>query len=84
MKRILFLIIVVSLGLYDAKGKRVALLQEGQAKAGETKSIEVDGASLPKTHSPTLAWLRELGVPVSPAVDVAQGPVVLLDYYRRF
>jgi DNA ligase (NAD+) len=44
---------------------------------------EVEGATLPKTHSATLSWLRELGFPVSPAVDVAQGAEGLLDYYRR-
>ena len=27
------------------------------------------GAALPPTHSQTLAWLRELGFPVSPEVD---------------
>lgn len=44
---------------------------------------ETGGASLPATHSQTLAWLRELGFPVSPLVDVARGVDGLLDYYRR-
>lgn len=35
-----------TLGLYDAKGKRVAVLQQGQARAGEQNATEVDGASL--------------------------------------
>jgi DNA ligase (NAD+) len=43
---------------------------------------EVDGASLPPTHSRTLAWLRELGLPVSPEVAVATGTDGLLAYYR--
>lgn len=43
---------------------------------------EVD-AGLPKTHSLTLAWLRELGLPVSSLVDVAKGSEGLLAYYRR-
>src|SRR5690606_19043744 len=33
----------------------------------------VEGAVLPPTHSATLAWLRELGFPVSAEVDVAAG-----------
>ncbi len=44
---------------------------------------QVEGASLPPTHSQTLAWLRELGFPVSAEVGVAQGVDGLLDYYRR-
>ena len=44
---------------------------------------EVEGAKLPVTHSQTLAWLRELGLPVSPAVDVATGVNGLLAYYVR-
>ncbi|MEJ7745749.1 MAG: NAD-dependent DNA ligase LigA [Luteimonas sp.] len=44
---------------------------------------EVEGAKLPATHSQTLAWLRELGLPVSPAVDVATGVDGLLAYYAR-
>ena len=44
---------------------------------------ETEGASLPPTHSQTLAWLRDLGFPVSPLVDVARGVDGLLDYYRR-
>jgi len=42
-----------------------------------------DGAALPGTHSQTLAWLRELGFPVSPEVDVARGVAGLLAYYQR-
>jgi DNA ligase (NAD+) len=44
---------------------------------------EVEGATLPPTHSQTLAWLRELGFPVSPEVDVACGTEGLLEYFRR-
>jgi DNA ligase (NAD+) len=44
---------------------------------------EVDGATLPPAHSQTLAWLRELGLPVSPEVDCARGAIGLLAYYRR-
>ena len=44
---------------------------------------EIEGAKLPATHSLTLAWLRELGFPVSPAVDVATGIGGLLAYYAR-
>ena len=44
---------------------------------------QVQGAELPPTHSQTLAWLRELGFPVSPEVDVAVGEDGLLDYYAR-
>jgi DNA ligase (NAD+) len=44
---------------------------------------EVDGAKLPPTHSQTLAWLRELGFPVSAEVDVARGVDGLLAYYHR-
>ena len=43
----------------------------------------VEGASLPPTHSQTLAWLRELGFPVSGEVDVATGVDGLLAYYAR-
>ena len=42
-----------------------------------------DGAALPGTHSQTLAWLRELGFPVSPEVDVARGVAGLLAYFQR-
>lgn len=41
------------------------------------------GAALPPTHSQTLAWLRELGFPVSAEVDTARGVEGLLAYYRR-
>jgi DNA ligase (NAD+) len=44
---------------------------------------EVEGATLPPTHSQTLAWLRELGFPVSPDVDVACGSEGLLEYFQR-
>lgn len=44
---------------------------------------EVEGTTLPATHSKTLAWLRELGFPVSAEVDVATGAEGLLAYYRR-
>jgi DNA ligase (NAD+) len=44
---------------------------------------EVEGATLPPTHSQTLAWLRELGFPVSPDVDVACGSEGLLQYFQR-
>ncbi|HKN78874.1 MAG TPA: NAD-dependent DNA ligase LigA [Lysobacter sp.] len=44
---------------------------------------EVEGTTLPATHSKTLAWLRELGFPVSSEVDVATGAEGLLAYYRR-
>ncbi|KGQ20347.1 DNA ligase [Lysobacter dokdonensis DS-58] len=44
---------------------------------------EVEGAALPATHSRTLQWLRELGLPVSAEVDVATGSEGLLAYYRR-
>ena len=41
------------------------------------------GAPVPATHSQTLAWLRELGFPVSPEVDVARGVDGLLEYYTH-
>ena len=44
---------------------------------------EVDGATLPPTHSETLLWLRELGLPVSAEVSTAQGLAGLLAYYQR-
>jgi hypothetical protein len=37
-----------TLGLYDVQGRQVAVLQQGQAKAGELNSIEVDGSKLAK------------------------------------
>ena len=43
---------------------------------------EVD-APVPPTHSQTLAWLRELGFPVSPEVDTARGVDGLIAYYNR-
>lgn len=45
---------------------------------GETRGVE-----LPATHSQTLAWLRELGLPVCAEVDTARGLQGLLDYYAR-
>lgn len=44
---------------------------------------EVRGATLPPTHSQTLAWLRELGLPVSGESGTAAGSEGLLAYYRR-
>ncbi|MDQ3039808.1 MAG: NAD-dependent DNA ligase LigA, partial [Pseudomonadota bacterium] len=44
---------------------------------------EVEGMTLPVTHSQTLAWLRELGFPVAPVVDIAGGVDGLLAYYAR-
>ena len=44
---------------------------------------EVDGAALPPTHSETLMWLRDLGLPVSSEVGTAQGLEGLLAYYQR-
>lgn len=44
---------------------------------------EVRGATLPPTHSQTLAWLRELGLPVSGESGTASGSEGLLAYYRR-
>jgi DNA ligase (NAD+) len=40
-------------------------------------------AALPATHSQTLAWLRDLGFPVSPEVGVASGVAGLISYYQR-
>ncbi len=44
---------------------------------------EVEGATLPPTHSETLMWLRDLGLPVSAEVGTARGLEGLLAYYRR-
>ncbi|MEO6137685.1 MAG: NAD-dependent DNA ligase LigA [Luteimonas sp.] len=44
---------------------------------------DVDGCALPPTHSSTLSWLRTLGFPVSPEVDIARGAEGLLSYYAR-
>jgi DNA ligase (NAD+) len=44
---------------------------------------QVAGVSLPPTHSQTLAWLRGLGFPVSPEVEVARGVDGLLAYFDR-
>ncbi|MBJ6980701.1 NAD-dependent DNA ligase LigA [Luteimonas sp. MC1572] len=43
----------------------------------------VEGVELPDTHSQALAWLRALGFPVSPLVEVARGLDGVLAYYRR-
>jgi DNA ligase (NAD+) len=45
--------------------------------------FDESGAKLPPTHSQTLAWLRELGLPVCPQVEVTDGLEGLLDYYAR-
>lgn len=50
---------------------------------GEVVFDKRDGATLPATHSQTLAWLRELGFPVSAEVDCARGAEGVLAYYRR-
>ncbi|MBJ6977730.1 NAD-dependent DNA ligase LigA [Luteimonas sp. MC1895] len=44
---------------------------------------EVEGTRVPATHSGVLAWLRGLGLPVSPLVECATGLAGVLDYYRR-
>jgi DNA ligase (NAD+) len=44
---------------------------------------EVQGGTLPASHSATLARLRGWGLPVSPQVEHAQGLQGVLDYYRR-
>ncbi|HJP97204.1 MAG TPA: NAD-dependent DNA ligase LigA [Rhodanobacteraceae bacterium] len=44
---------------------------------------EVQGGTLPDSHSATLAQLRRWGLPVSPQVEHAQGLQGLLDYYVR-
>ena len=49
---------------------------------GEVRFAD-DTASLPPTHSRTLAWLRDLGFPVSPEVGVTRGIAGLLAYYER-
>ncbi|GAA5009504.1 NAD-dependent DNA ligase LigA [Pseudoluteimonas lycopersici] len=43
----------------------------------------VPTSALPATHTATLAWLRELGFPVSTLVESVRGTEGLLDYYRR-
>ncbi len=50
---------------------------------GEIMFDKSGGAKLPATHSQTLAWLRELGLPVCPQVEVAKGVEGVLDYYAR-
>ncbi len=44
---------------------------------------QVEGGTLPDTHSATLARLRDWGFPVSDLVEVMRGLDGLLDYYRR-
>ena len=44
---------------------------------------QVEGGSLPPTHSATLARLRQWGLPVSDLATVVQGVDGLLGYYRR-
>src|SRR5690606_2114277 len=44
---------------------------------------EVAGVRVPATHSGVLAWLRGLGLPVSPLVECATGLDGVLDYYPR-
>jgi DNA ligase (NAD+) len=39
--------------------------------------------ALPPTHSQTLTWLRSLGFPISPEVDVTRGVDGLLAYFDR-
>jgi DNA ligase (NAD+) len=50
---------------------------------GEVAFAPDAGASLSPTHSQTLAWLRELGLPVSREVETVRGVEGILDYYRR-
>ncbi|QNP42025.1 NAD-dependent DNA ligase LigA [Lysobacter terrestris] len=44
---------------------------------------EVDGLTLPPTHSQTLALLRDFGLPVSPQVTTARGAEGLLAYFDK-
>lgn len=44
---------------------------------------EVDGFELPATHSVLLRRLGELGLPLAPEIDVAEGLEGVLAYYRR-
>lgn len=44
---------------------------------------EVDGFELPATHSALLRRLGELGLPLAPEIDVAEGLDGVLAYYRR-
>ena len=50
---------------------------------GEVTFAKGSAATLQPTHSQTLAWLRTLGFPVSPEVDIARGVDGLLTYFRR-
>jgi DNA ligase (NAD+) len=50
---------------------------------GEVVSDAGRNAKLPSTHSQTLAWLRELGFPVSADIETVAGVNGLLAYYRR-
>lgn len=44
---------------------------------------QVEGGTLPDTHSAILRRIREWGLPVSPESDVVEGVAGLLGYYRR-
>jgi DNA ligase (NAD+) len=44
---------------------------------------EVQGGTLPGSHSETLAQLRQWGLPISPQIECVKGLQGLLDYYRR-
>lgn len=44
---------------------------------------QVEGGTLPDTHSAILSRIREWGLPVSPESDVVQGVAGLLGYYSR-
>ncbi|GAA4864823.1 NAD-dependent DNA ligase LigA [Luteimonas vadosa] len=52
----------------------------GEVEAG---GGDGDDQAMPPTHSRTLAWLRELGFPVSQEVGTAEGVDGLLAYYAR-
>ena len=43
----------------------------------------VEGTDLPDSQHGVLAWLRDLGLPVSPEVELVEGADGCLDYYRR-
>jgi DNA ligase (NAD+) len=43
----------------------------------------LEGAPLPEGQARLLAWLRELGLPVSPEVRAVRGVAGCLDYYRE-
>jgi DNA ligase (NAD+) len=50
---------------------------------GEVVFGKSGDGKLPGTHSQTLAWLRELGFPVSAEVETVRGVEGLLAYYAR-